>query len=133
MGGWSLRKRERGSQFLRLPGLGGTVARFDDLDDVPRMLWRHRCRFAVADQARHAAGKDSIGYLNPLLYTLPPSDFMDVVPETFGTGDGLTTLDSNEQFGTGVAGMPTTAGWDLSTGWGSPNVPAFVGDLVAAP
>jgi subtilase family serine protease len=88
---------------------------------------------ALANQARHAAGKDSIGYLNPLLYTLPSSDFMDVVPQTFGTGDGLTTLDSNEQFGTGVAGMPTTAGWDLSTGFGSPNVPAFVGDLVAAP
>ena len=88
---------------------------------------------ALANQARAAAGKSSVGYLNPLLYTLPSSDFTDTVPQTFGTGSGLTTLNSNAQYPTGIPGSATTAGYDLSTGFGSPKVPAFVGDLVAAP
>lgn len=88
---------------------------------------------ALANQLRASLGKDSIGYLNPVLYTLPSSDFNDTVPQTFGSGAGVTTLDSNEEFGSGVPGMDTTAGYDLTTGFGSPNVPSFVADLGAAP
>jgi len=88
---------------------------------------------ALANQLRAQNGKQSIGYLNPVLYTLPASDFSDTVPQTFGTGNGVTTLDSNQVFGSGIPGMPTTPGWDLTTGFGSPVVPSFVADLGAAP
>jgi subtilase family serine protease len=103
--------------------VGGTSASSPQLAGV----------IALANQLRAQLGKGSIGYLNPVLYTLPSSDFTDTVPQTFGSGAGLTTLDSNELFGSGIPGMETTAGWDLTTGFGSPNVPAFVADLGAAP
>lgn len=88
---------------------------------------------ALANQLRHDNGKGPIGQLNPVLYTLTPGDFNDTIPLTFGTGAGVTTLNSNEQFGSGVSGMATTAGWDLTTGFGSPKAHAFVHDLAAAP
>ncbi len=84
---------------------------------------------ALANQLAHAAGKPSVGYLNPLLYKLPASDFTDIVPETFGIGAGVVTLNSNTEFGAGIPGMATTAGWDLTTGFGSPKAYAFVHDL----
>jgi len=64
---------------------------------------------------------------------LPASDFTDIGPVTFGTGAGPTTLNSNAEYGTGIPGMPTTAGWDLTTGFGSPNAHDFVLDLTLQP
>ena len=87
---------------------------------------------ALANQLASQAGKQPVGYLNPTLYTLPARDFNDIAPVTFGTGAGLVTLNSNEQFGAGVAGMPTTTGWDLTTGFGSPKAYNFVHDLANA-
>jgi hypothetical protein len=78
------------------------------------------------------AGKQHVGYLNQFLYSLPSRDFNDVVPQTFGTGAGVTTVDSNTEYGSGVPGFSTTPGWDLTTGFGSPNASNFVSDLVAA-
>ncbi len=67
--------------------------------------------------------------------------FNDIVPHTYGTvpsgvlkdnrvwdtlASGLVTPDQ-------VPGYPTTAGYDLTTGWGSPNAPGYVGQLVAHP
>ena len=69
-----------------------------------------------------------VGYLNPILYTLPASDFNDIVPQTFGT----VTIDNNALCGSGVAGYSATAGYDLATGLGSPNAPNFVNDLANA-
>jgi subtilase family serine protease len=83
----------------------------------------------LVNQDRHSQGKQSIGYLNPSLYTLPASDFNDIVSHTF---NGVTIGD-NALFGSGIAGMPTTAGWDLTTGFGSPKAMAFVTDLAAKP
>jgi len=88
---------------------------------------------ALANQVRQQEGKQPIGYLNPVLYQLPASAFNDTVPLTFGTGAGVTTLDSNQQYGTTIQGMLTSSGWDLTTGWGSPKVPLFVAGLAAAP
>jgi hypothetical protein len=51
---------------------------------------------------------------------------------TFGIGAGVVTLDSNQQFGTGVPGMQTTTGWDLTTGFGTPKAYEFVHDLANA-
>ncbi len=87
---------------------------------------------ALANQLASQMGKQSVGYLNPILYTLPAGDFTDIVPLTFGTGAGVVTLNSNEQFGTGVSGMSTATGWDLTTGFGSPKAYTFVHDLAHA-
>jgi hypothetical protein len=89
---------------------------------------------ALANQRRQQLNKLPIGYLNPVLYQLPASVFTDTVPVTFGTNGGVpTTLDDNEQYGSGIPGVPTTAGWDLTTGFGSPKAAAFVAALAALP
>jgi subtilase family serine protease len=80
---------------------------------------------ALANQLRAQNGKGPIGYLNPVLYKLPPEDFNDIVPQTFGP----VTLGDNTQYGSGVPGFPTTPGYDLTTGLGSPRAYKFVHDL----
>jgi subtilase family serine protease len=81
---------------------------------------------ALTNQLADKLGKSHhVGYLNPLLYGLPSNAFNDIVPQTFGT----VTLSDNSLFGSGIAGMPVTTGWDLATGFGSPNANNFVNDL----
>src|SRR6266567_2202614 len=87
---------------------------------------------ALTNQLAAQMGKHSVGYLNPLLYTLPASDFNDIVPQTFGSGAGVTTLDSNQEYASGIPGYSTTAGWDLTTGFGSPSAFNLVHDLATA-
>ena len=84
---------------------------------------------ALANQLRRENGKGPIGYLNPILYTLPAEDFNDILPETFGP----VTLDNNELFDSGIPGFDTTPGWDLTTGLGSPKAYEFVHDLAESP
>ena len=84
---------------------------------------------ALTNQLADAGHKSHVGYLNPLLYTLPAGDFNDIVPQTF---NGITIGD-NALFESGIPGMPTTAGWDLTTGFGSPVAGSFVSDLAAKP
>jgi len=81
---------------------------------------------ALTALASEKAGKP-VGYLNPLLYKLPARDFSDTVPQTF---NGVTIGD-NAQAGSGIAGFPTTAGWDLTTGFGSPRAWYYVNDLAS--
>lgn len=88
---------------------------------------------ALANQLRVQHGKPPIGYLNPVLYRLPARDFNDIVPQTFGEGPGVTILDDNSCFGSGVPGYETTAGYDLTTGLGSPKAYRFVHDLAVKP
>src|SRR3989442_16014905 len=85
---------------------------------------------ALANQLAHQSGKQHVGWLNPVLYTLPARDFTDIVPLTFGTGAGVTTLNSDEEYGSGIPGSSTTTGWDLTTGFGVPSADNFVPDLV---
>jgi subtilase family serine protease len=99
--------------------LGGTSASTPQLAGL----------IALANQLRAENGKGPIGYLNPVLYTLPAEDFNDIVPETFGP----VTLDNNAVFGSGVPGFDTTPGYDLTTGLGSPKAYEFVRDLAEAP
>ena len=87
---------------------------------------------ALTNQLAAENGKHSVGYLNPLLYALPARDFNDTVPQTFGTGAGVTTLNSNEEYASGIPGYSTTAGWDLTTGFGSPSAFNLVHDLATA-
>jgi subtilase family serine protease len=83
---------------------------------------------ALTNQLADASSKSHVGYLNPLLYALPAGDFNDTVPQTFGA----VTLADNSQFGSGIAGMAVTAGYDLATGFGSPKAFNFVHDLAAS-
>ena len=86
---------------------------------------------ALTNQLAASMGKGSVGYLNPLLYKLPAKDFNDIVPQTFGTGQGLATLQDNSEYGTGIPGYQTTTGWDLTTGFGTPNGYNFAHDLAS--
>lgn len=99
---------------------------------------------ATANAARKAAGKAPVGDLNAILYSAGfdrSAAFSDIVPRTYGTtpsgvlkdnrmwdydANGFVTPDP-------VTGYPTTAGYDLTTGWGTPKAPGYVGALTAAP
>ena len=89
----------------------------------------------------------SIGELNPQLYALNAADFNDIVTQTYGTAPDLVTIGDNALFysatalqiaGPGrvppvaVPGYPTTVGYDMASGRGSPVAPGFVLDLAAA-
>ncbi|MGB8649472.1 MAG: S53 family peptidase [Mycobacteriales bacterium] len=97
---------------------------------------------AIANQARAAAGKAPIGDLNAVIYG-PGFDrlsaFRDVAPHTYGTTPS-GVLKDNRIWDTGadgfvtpdpVPGYPTTTGYDLTTGWGSPWAPGYVSQLAA--
>ncbi|MDL9980496.1 S53 family peptidase [Microbacterium sp. ASV49] len=98
---------------------------------------------AIANQARKAAGENPIGDLNKAIYA-PSFDksaaFLDIIPQTYGTTPS-GVIDSNRMWVTAsdgslmpgpVTGYPTTTGYDLTTGWGSPMLPGYVAQLVAA-
>ncbi len=111
---------------------------------------------ALANAARKGEGKAPVGWLNPLLYgSSMQGAFTDVVPvhegnapKTFAgslvqpTGGPAPTnppklsvgdLIDNQMWGDSVPGYPTTSGYDLTTGLGTPNAPDFVSTLAAMP
>jgi subtilase family serine protease len=111
--------------------IGGTSAASPQLAGVT----------ALVNAARADAGKGPIGYLNPLLYKLPSSDFNDVVPVTQGSA-ASGVLANNELWAfnadgsvspNGITGEPTLVGYDETTGLGTPIVANFVKDLAATP
>ena len=77
------------------------------------------------------------------------SDYRDIMPvhegtapKTFagsvigGTGPvdkSVGDLQDNQLWESSVPGYPTTSGYDATTGWGTPNAPAFVSALSALP
>jgi subtilase family serine protease len=109
----------------------------------------------LANAARSSEGKEPIGFLDPILYSgvgASASDYTDIgpmhygsAPKTFAGSDivaeGTTQpvqksvgdLVDNQVWDSSVPGYPTTTGWDASTGWGTPNAPAFVSALAAMP
>ena len=99
---------------------------------------------AIANAARKAAGKPGIGNLNETIYapSFPRATaFSDVVAHTYGTAPSGVLQDNRMwEYGADgfvhpgpVPGWPTTTGYDLTTGWGSPNAPGYVAALTAAP
>jgi subtilase family serine protease len=99
---------------------------------------------AVANQARHAAGKGPIGNLNVAIYSASfdrSAAFSDIVPRTYGTtpsghleNNRMWETDENGFLTPGaVPGFPTTTGYDLTTGWGTPKAAGYVAQLVARP
>jgi subtilase family serine protease len=79
--------------------------------------------FALANAARALHAKGPVGFANPGLYAIAQGanylhDFHDI------------TSGNNALVGTGI-GFPATTGFDLATGWGTPNVANLVADLAA--
>ncbi len=76
--------------------------------------------FAIANQVRAGEGKGSLGFVNPTLYGLSAAqqanDFHDIT-----TGNNM--LDGT------LPGNTAGTGWDLASGWGTPNVSNLLGDL----
>ncbi|MBO0731998.1 MAG: hypothetical protein J2P57_22250, partial [Acidimicrobiaceae bacterium] len=50
----------------------------------------------------------------------------DLTPAPVTVNKSVGDLVDNQIFGVPVAGFPVTSGYDLSTGWGTPNAAAFV-------
>ncbi len=96
---------------------------------------------ALANEARKQAGKGPIGELNKAIYSPSFSKsvaFRDVTPQTYGTV-ASGNLHSNQVWDItpgqpvaldAVPGYPTTTGYDLTTGFGSPFGPGFVSEIV---
>jgi subtilase family serine protease len=97
---------------------------------------------AIANQGRAALGKDGIGDLNAVIYApgfTKATAFTDIVPQVYGTA-ASGVLDDNQMWEYAadgsvhpgpVPGFPTTTGFDLTTGWGSPKAAGYVSQLVA--
>jgi subtilase family serine protease len=95
---------------------------------------------ALANQARAKAKKAPVGDLNSRIYQFgsqgtaafadSASPFRDIVPQQDGTASA-GNLSDNRMWGDSVAGYPTTSGYDLTTGWGSPRAGSFIGHLLA--
>jgi subtilase family serine protease len=96
---------------------------------------------ALANQQQADAGDPPLGFLNPLIYGVGGAPYRDVTPQTYGTAVS-GQLTNNQLFsynGDGnavtpgpVAGHPVTAGWDETTGFGSPDGAAWVAAIRAA-
>jgi subtilase family serine protease len=78
--------------------------------------------FALVNQARASMGRGPIGLANDNLYKLGKKNSGDFHDVTVG--------DNAFQSPTGFGATP---GYDLATGWGTPNVSNLVADLAKAP
>lgn len=61
---------------------------------------------ALLNDARLKAGKSTLGFLNPWIYSL--------------NGKGFTDVTSGNSYGCSTDGFPATEGWDPATGFGTP-------------
>jgi subtilase family serine protease len=96
---------------------------------------------ALANEQQADDGDAPVGYLNPLLYQVGSgAAFRDIVPVTEGTAasgvmddNQLWEYEADGSVAPGpVPGNPTIAGWDLTTGFGSPRAAAFIAAIRAA-
>jgi len=95
---------------------------------------------ALAEQERAAAHKAPLGNIDPLVYA-NPQWFTDVQPVTEGTAQSGKLVNNREwdYNGDGVAvtpdavpGWPVLSGYDMTTGLGTPNAPAYVSGLAGS-
>ena len=70
------------------------------------------------NDARIAAGKSPMGFLNPFIYQNPTI---------------FTDITSGNNPGCGTDGFEALTGWDPVTGHGTPNYPAMVAAALALP
>jgi len=73
---------------------------------------------ALANEQSVANGGTPLGFINPILYTI-------------GLGSSYTT--DFHDITSGSNGYTATAGYDLATGWGSPNGAALISGLLGTP
>ena len=99
---------------------------------------------ALANAARAAGNKQPLGFLDPLLYQngIGAGDYSDIVPQHYGSAPkvfagsevgvsgtvdkSVGDLQDNQLWEFPAPGYPTTPGYDATTGWGTPNAPAFI-------
>lgn len=98
---------------------------------------------AQANAARKAAGKPGIGNLNQAIYSAgfdKATAFSDIVARTYGTTPS-GVIQNNRMWDTAadgfvtpspIPGYPTTSGYDLTTGWGSPKASGYIAQVTAA-
>jgi subtilase family serine protease len=97
---------------------------------------------ALANEQQAETGHPPLGFLNPLLYQVGSgAAFRDIVPITEGTAlSGQLVNNQLWQYnGDGAAvtpgpipGWPALTGWDMTTGFGSPQAPSFIATITAA-
>lgn len=96
---------------------------------------------ALANERRAAEGKGPIGNANPAIYASGGSWFDDVTPAIEGTAQSGRLVNNQDWDSNGngqavtpdpVPGWPTLSGYDMTTGWGTPNAPAYVAGLAAS-
>ena len=106
---------------------------------------------ALANAARAAGNKQPLGFLDPLLYQdgIGAGDYSDIVPQHYGSAPkvfagsevgvsgtvdkSVGDLQDNQLWEFPAPGYPTTPGYDATTGWGTPNAPAFIAALATLP
>lgn len=95
---------------------------------------------ALADQERAAGHKPPLGNIDPLIYA-NPQWFTDVQPVTEGTAQSGKLVNNREWDYNGdgnavtpdaVPGWPVLSGYDMTTGLGTPNAPAYVSGLAGS-
>ncbi|KNC53432.1 family S53 protease [Thecamonas trahens ATCC 50062] len=117
-----------------MPGIDGTSASSPSFAGL----------ISLINDARYAAGKSSIGFLNPYLYAAPIGTFSDITQgsnhcrqvTTAMYYDQTCNLDSQPGslwIGCSAWGYPAAEGWDAATGLGSPIFPALKTYLLAQP
>ena len=79
--------------------------------------------FGLLNDARLAAGKAPLGFLNPLLYANPGA-----LNDCAQGVQGGCAIDGER-----VAGFPAVEGWDAVTGLGSPNFPKLLEVVMSLP
>jgi subtilase family serine protease len=77
---------------------------------------------ALANQQSVAAGKSTLGFVNTKIYNIG-------VSSTFASDFHDITSGSNKPDEGSGAGFKAVAGFDLVTGWGSPQGPALINAL----
>ena len=98
---------------------------------------------ALANERRGTMAEPPLGNVAERLYSIGGSAFADVLPVHQGAAGVISgDLDSNRMFdynGDGnavtvgsVPGWPTLAGWDMTTGFGTPWAPTYVSELASS-
>jgi subtilase family serine protease len=78
---------------------------------------------ALADQYAH----HDLGFVNPAIYRIARGSSYHQAFHDITTGNNVMTM----PYPVGTAGYQTAAGWDLATGWGSPDAQLLVPLLAA--
>ena len=87
------------SNLIVSPGIAGTSCASPTFTSIISKL----------NDVRLNANKSTLGFLNPLIYTV------------FPTVNALNDITTGSNPGCNTAGFQATAGWDPATGFGSPN------------